>query len=220
MYSISVFWSSSFMHIYVIFLDKNVDCAPPRRLPHWRWQAGVQKPLQCLPGLHASPRSRQPRCRSDHGAAKAAGNLQQPAHWHVRNNGQVSWQSVCQSWTKLCPFTSPPQASALIAATESLSNIDSTTECWDHRADWPVQNNKGETKAIKMCLHDCPWTLTSQLSFLVSLERNINVTMTFSALCAKISLEHGTRLCPFHGLLFWDLLFWDAYCRTSAVVLI
>lgn len=52
----------------------------------------MQKPLQRLPGLHASPDSGQPGRGPDHGAAKGAGNLQQPADRHVWNHRQVSFQ--------------------------------------------------------------------------------------------------------------------------------
>lgn len=49
----------------------------------------MQKPLQRLPGLHASTNCGQPERRPDPGAAKAAGSLQQPADRHVWNHRQV-----------------------------------------------------------------------------------------------------------------------------------
>lgn len=50
----------------------------------------MQKPLQYLSGLHACPDSGQPKHGPDHGAAKAAGKLQQPADRHVWDHRQVS----------------------------------------------------------------------------------------------------------------------------------
>lgn len=55
-------------------------------------------------------------------------------------------QSVCQSGTKLCPFTSPPQASALIMGTEFCPILIQQLNAGVIELTGQCKNSKGKQK--------------------------------------------------------------------------